>query len=158
MTTPHRSPPRRHRPGPRPRTRPRPRRAGFTLVEVIVVVTIIALIATLIAPRVISQLTGAKVKAARTEATALAAQVKLYLLDADGTALTDDFDLNVLLLRPDEGGGAQGPYLENADDLLDPWSHPYQINVPGERNFDFDIVSAGEDGQFGTPDDIVHGK
>ncbi len=140
-----------------PRRRPRLLRRGFTLVEVIVVVTIIALIATMIAPRVIGQLTGAKKKAAKTEATAIAGQVNLYILDK-GVPPSDDFDLNVLLLPPDEGGASTGPLLSNPDSLLDPWGHPYVINVPGERNFDFDIVSAGEDGQFGTTDDIVHGK
>ena len=59
-------------------------------------------------------------------------------------------------LPPEEGGGSGGPYLSKADDLLDPWDNPYIIKVPGDINqYDFDIVSAGEDGEFGTADDIA---
>jgi general secretion pathway protein G len=54
-----------------------------------------------------------------------------------------------------------GPYLNSADDLLDPWGNEYVLVVPGEVNFDFDIVSYGSDGQpggEGEAGDIINGQ
>ena len=128
-------------------------RRAFTLMEIIVVVTIIALLATLIAPRLIGQIGGAKVGVAKSEVRAIGTAVTMYVTET-GTTLDDSFDLEVLLLPPDEGGGPQGPYLNKADDLIDPWENFYAIRVPGEVNYDFDVYSVGPDGQAGTDDDI----
>jgi type II secretory pathway pseudopilin PulG len=68
----------------------------------------------------------------------------------------DDFDLETHLLTADDGGGPSGPYLQKADDLNDPWGTPYSIRIPGEVNYDFDIVSAGEDRKFDTEDDVTN--
>jgi general secretion pathway protein G len=114
-----------------------------------VVVTIIALLATLVAPRLLSQVGKAKKSTARAKAATVAEAVNLYLLDMALSAPSDNFDLQVLLMRPDDGGGPTGPYLERAEDLLDPWDNPFIIVVPGEVNASFDIVSYGEDGQPG---------
>jgi general secretion pathway protein G len=59
----------------------------------------------------------------------------------------------VLLLPSDQGGGRSGPYLQKADDLIDPWGNPYVMRVPGQTNYDFDIVSYGADGQPGGEGD-----
>ncbi len=128
-------------------------RRAFTLMEIIVVVTIIALLATLVAPRLIGQVFRAKVSKAKSEVRAIGTAVTLYVTDT-GTALVDSFDLDVLLLPPEEGGGPQGPYLNKADDLIDPWENLYAIRVPGEVNYDFDVYSVGPDGHAGTEDDI----
>jgi len=127
----------------------RPDRRAFTLLEVIVVVTIIALLATLVAPRLLSQVGKAKVSAAKAKAATVTEAVNLYLLDEGLSSPADNFDLQVLMLRPDDGGGPSGPYLERADDLLDPWGNPFIIVVPGDVNATFDVVSYGEDGQPG---------
>ncbi len=128
-------------------------RRAFTLMEIIVVVTIIALLATLVAPRLIGQVFRAKVRKAKSEVRAIGTAVTLYVTDT-GSALVDSFDLDVLLLPPEEGGGPQGPYLNKADDLIDPWENLYAIRVPGEVNYDFDVYSAGPDGHAGTEDDF----
>lgn len=130
-------------------------RRAFTLVEIIVVVTIIAILATLIAPRLIGRLTWAKNRAAGAEVKSLANAVTMYLADT-GDVLDTNFDLDVLIMRPDDGGPPEGPYLDKADDLVDPWENPYVIRVPGDVNYDFDIISFGPDGQEGTEDDIVN--
>ncbi len=134
---------------------PRHARRAFTLVEIIVVVTIIAVLAALIAPRLFGRLTWAKVRTAGAEVKAMETAVNLYLTDT-GETLTSNFDLEVLLIPAEDGGGPQGPYFQKADDLLDPWNNPYVVRVPGEVNYDFDIVSWGPDAEEGTDDDIVN--
>ena len=131
----------------------RPVRRAFTLMEIIVVVTIIALLATLVGPRLIGQVSRAKESKAKSEVRAIGTAVTMYVTDT-GTTLNDGFDLDLLLAPPEDGGGPQGPYLNKADDLIDPWENYYAIRIPGEVNYDFDIISSGPDGQAGTEDDI----
>ena len=130
-------------------------RRAFTLIEIIVVVTIIALLAALIAPRLFGRLTWAKVNAAKTEVKSIATAVEMYINDTGGI-LRDDFDLDLLLLTPEDGGGLLGPYLYKQEDLIDPWETPFVVRVPGDVNHDFDIISYGPDGQEGTEDDITN--
>ncbi len=135
------------------RHRRRPVRRAFTLMEIIVVVTIIALLAALIAPRLIGRVGWAKEGKAKSEVRSIGTAVSMYITDS-GMTLDDSFDLEVLLLPPTDGGGPQGPYLQKADDLVDPWDNLYAIRIPGEVNYDFDVYSVGPDGQSGTEDDI----
>ena len=128
-------------------------RRAFTLMEIIVVVTIIALLAALIAPRLIGRVGWAKEGKAKSEVRSIATAVSMYITDS-GMTLDDSFDLEVLLLPPTDGGGPQGPYLQKADYLIDPWDNLYAIRIPGEVNYDFDFYSIGLDGQSGTEDDI----
>ncbi len=123
---------------PTQRLRRRARR-GFTLLEIIVVVTIIALLATLVAPRLLENVDRAKVGAAQNGVAQIAQQVSLYALDQGMSRVPQDFDLQVLV---DEG-------LLRSRDLVDPWGNPYIIRVPGTENPDFDIVSYGANGEPG---------
>lgn len=127
----------------------RPAARAFTLLEIIVVVMIIAVLATLVTPRLLSRVGSAKQTAAMAKAATIAKTVNLYLLDTGTSAPSDDFDLEILLLSPDEGGGPSGPYLERAEDIIDPWGNQYEIIVPGDVNASFDVLSWGEDGQPG---------
>ena len=131
-------------------------RRGFTLMEVIVVVTIIALLAALVAPRLLQNVGKAKVSSAKSECQSIAQQVNTYLLDVGMTRPPDDFELEALLQTPDDGGPSGGPYLQKREDLIDPWGNPYVIRIPGDVNYDFDIVSMGEDGELGSEDDITN--
>ena len=92
--------------------------------------------------------TSAKPAAAKAQAATIAKTVILYVLDMGLSAPIDDFDLEVLLLTPDDGGGPQGPYLEHAADLVDPWGNPFEIMYE-QCNRGFDIVSFGADGEPG---------
>ncbi len=138
-----------HSTQPRKSTQRRLRR-GFSLIEVIVAVTIIAIFAGLIAPQLLKRLSGAKQDQARTEANAIAAQVKIFLTNKHETSLGTDFELSNLVPE----------YLESEDDLLDPWGNKYAI-LEGTNGRDFDIVSYGKDGTpggEGENGDITHGK
>jgi general secretion pathway protein G len=120
-------------------------RRGFTLLEIIVVVTIIALLATLIAPRLLNRIGQAKGAVAKAEVNEIAKQVQLFCVDNGLTRPSDDFELSMLT------SGAN-IYLK-ASDITDPWGHEYIIIVPGERNPDFDVVSFGADGAPGGEGD-----
>ena len=126
-------------------------RRGFSLLEVIIAVTIVALLATLVVPRLTRFLAGANEDKAVAEVNSIANTVKLYTAEETTGMLTDDFVLEMLV----EG---DNPYLNSADELIDPWGNNYEIVIPGERNLDFDVVSYGPDGKPGGGDDIVHGK
>lgn len=140
----------------RPVTINRHLRRGFTLIEIIVVVTIIAILAGIIAPRILQNVGKAKVSRARSEAKQIAQLITTYMLDMQMSRIDDDFELEVLLLVPDDGGGPNGPYLQKRGALVDPWGNPYELRVPGDINYDFDVVSLGDDGEMGTEDDITN--
>ena len=126
-------------------------RRGFSLLEVIIAVTIVALLATILLPNLNRFLRSAKADKARAEVNSLANQVRLYIATETTGDLSDDFTLDMLLEGDD-------PYLNNANELVDPWESPYLIIIPGDRNRDFDVMSFGPDGQSGGNDDIVNGK
>jgi general secretion pathway protein G len=114
-------------------------RRGFTLLEIIVVVTIIALLATLIAPRLLSRIGQAKTSVAKAEVNELAKQVRLWCVDNGLTRPPEDFEMSLLTTGAD-------PYVK-AKDLVDPWGREYVVVVPGEQDPDFDVISYGADGQ-----------
>ncbi|HXW23946.1 MAG TPA: type II secretion system major pseudopilin GspG [Xanthobacteraceae bacterium] len=129
---------------------------GFTLVEILVVITIIGLIMALVGPRVINYLGEAKVKAARIQIESFGSALDLYYLDAGRYPSTAE-GLNALAQRPGGAASWNGPYLKGAIVPNDPWGHPYVYRSPGEHGA-YDIVSFGSDGQeggTGTAADIV---
>lgn len=122
---------------------------GFTLVEAIVVIIILGVLATVIAPRLIGRVGQAKHSTAVANANTIATAVSTFALDTGKKP--DGSSLDFLLRRPSEVDEAawKGPYLNNADMLKDPWGKAYMIMVPGEKNPDFDIMSYGADGKPG---------
>ncbi|MGI9014601.1 MAG: type II secretion system major pseudopilin GspG [Phycisphaerales bacterium] len=141
----------------RPHRSGRHTRRGFTLVEILVVVTIIALLAGMVSLRLFGIVGQTRSQVAQNDATAVAKAINVFILN--GGSLEDGMDLTVLTLPPDQGGGPSGPYLNRADDILDPWGKPFYVRVPGEVNYDFDVISYGKDGQPGGEGenaDIVH--
>jgi general secretion pathway protein G len=121
------------------RTLQRHARRGFTLLEIIVVVTIIALLATLVAPRLLGNVDRARASAAQNGVAQIAQQVSLYMLEHGSNRIPPDFNLEVLVEER----------LLRQRDLIDPWGNPYILRVPGVENPDFDIISYGADGQPG---------
>ena len=116
---------------------------GFTLVELLLVLVILALIAGLVLPGIIGKAEGAKVRAASSQISRLSMSVETFYLD---TGSTPD-SLRELVDDPGDVSGWNGPYVKNSL-LKDPWGRDYQFRNPGEHG-DFDIYSYGADGQQG---------
>ena len=123
------------------------RQAGFTLVEMLVVITIIGLIMALVGPRVLNYLTESKVKAARIQIQSFAAALDLFYLDAG--RYPSSAEGLMALIRPTAGVGAwNGPYVKGSSLPDDPWGHAYIYRSPGQRGT-YDLISLGADGQEG---------
>jgi general secretion pathway protein G len=120
---------------------------GFTLVEMLVVITIIALIMALVGPRVLNYLTDAKIKTARIQISSLENALDLYDLDANRYPTTSE-GLRALIERPGGTVVWTGPYLKGDAVPNDPWGRPYVYRSPGEHGT-YDIMSYGADGQEG---------
>ncbi len=121
--------------------------AGFTLMELLVVLAIIGLLAVLVAPRVIQYLGGAKVDTATVQIDRLAGVLDLYRLET-GSYPSQDEGLAVLYDRPVNAANWNGPYIRNRKSLTDPWGNPYGYRYPGEHG-EFDLYSLGADGREG---------
>ena len=131
----------------RGRSHARAATADFTLVEVLVVITIIALIMGLIGPRVLNYLTESKAKAAKIQIKSLASALDLYFLDAGRYPNTSE-GLTALIQHPAGTNGWNGPYLRGNAVPIDPWGRPYVYRSPGQHGA-YDIISYGADGQEG---------
>jgi len=131
----------------RQRRSPRDGERGFTLVEILVVITIIALIMSLVGPRVLNYLSESKVKAARIQMQSLSSALDLLYLDT-GRYPSSAEGLNVLVKPTSAMNGWNGPYLKGGNVPNDPWGKPYVYRSPTERA-KFEIMSYGADGQEG---------
>lgn len=120
---------------------------GFTLLELLVVLTILGLIAALAGPQLMGLLGGAKTKAARLQIEQLGTVLDLYKLDVGQYPSTAQ-GLAALLARPDGVEAWNGPYLKKADGVLDPWNNPYRYRSPGEHGA-FDLHTLGADQREG---------
>ena len=129
-----------------PSRRPRFACAGFTLLELLVVVTIIALLVGYVGPRLFGQVSKSEITTAKAQIDALEKAVDQYRLDT-GHYPTTEMGLAALATRPQNEPKWNGPYLRK-DVPLDPWGKPYTYKQPGEKG-DYDIVSFGKDGQPG---------
>jgi general secretion pathway protein G len=125
----------------------KPRQAGVTLIEMLVVVTIIALFAMLVAPRFFKQTDAARVTLVRTQIDAFMTALGAYKLET-GLFPTTEQGLAALRLRPQGVNGWNGPYLPK-EIPVDPWGRPYIYKYPGEHGDEPEIISYGADGQPG---------
>ncbi len=123
------------------------REAGFTLVELLVVMVILVLLASLVAPRVVGYLGSSRTKAAKIQIESLTTSVELFKVDT-GRYPTEQEGLRALVERPSGLRGWNGPYLNKDAVPADPWNHPYRYRQPGEHAA-FDILTLGADNQEG---------
>ncbi len=130
---------------------PRVRRtSGFTLIEILVVITVIAILATLVAPSIFQHVGEAKSSTAKSQIEMLATALDAYRLD-NGQYPTTQQGLNALVEIPtvDTPPNWRGPYLRKAVPL-DPWNVPYIYLAPGTVNVTgYDLMSLGLDGKPG---------
>lgn len=122
---------------------------GFTLIEVLVVVVILAILAAIVVPRVIGRTDDAMIAKAKADVQGLGTALNLYKLD-NFTYPSTDQGLDALVQRP--GGSPEaanwrtGGYIDRLP--KDPWGREYQYVSPGSHG-DFDVYSLGKDGQSG---------
>jgi general secretion pathway protein G len=125
------------------------KRAGFTLIELMVVVIIIAALAGMVLPRVLPASDEAKSKIAAGDIANITVALKMYRLHNDRYPTTEQ-GLDVLL-QPSISKTWKEPYLENKP--IDPWKRKYQYRYPGARNtLGFDLWSLGPDEQSADDD------
>jgi general secretion pathway protein G len=120
--------------------------AGFTLVEMLVVLTIIGLIVGIVGPRVFNQLAGAKARTAHIQIESFKNALDLFMLDA-GRFPTSSEGLAALMIRPSSVSSWNGPYLKSGAVPHDPWNNPYVYRAPGQSGRSYDIVSFGAGGR-----------
>ena len=120
--------------------------AGFTLLELLVVMVIIGLLAGYVGPKFFGQIGKSEVKAARAQIDALQKSLDQYRLDVGRYPSTDQ-GLAVLVHRPSDEPRWAGPYLSKSLPK-DPWHKDYQYRSPGEHG-EYDLLSLGRDGRPG---------
>jgi general secretion pathway protein G len=125
--------------------------AGFTLIEMMVVLVIIGLLMALVGPRFIRQEEKAKVKSARAQIELLGTALDTFRLDV-GRYPSSQEGLQALRQRPFGADRWDGPYLKK-DVPKDPWDHPYYYRSPGESGRPYDLYSLGADGSPGGDGD-----
>jgi len=130
------------------------RESGFTLIEIIVVVVIIGILATLIAPQILGRVDEARVTAAKQDIRTLGTALDFYKMDNFRYPTTDQ-GLEALVKSPDDPSirnWRAGGYLKSNSVPKDPWGNEYRYLQPGSKGGDYDLYSFGADGEAGGED------
>jgi general secretion pathway protein G len=125
----------------------RRRRAGVTLIEMLVVVTIIGLFVALVAPGMFKRADAARITATRSQIHNFMTALGAYKLDT-GLFPTTEQGLAALRVKPNDLNNWNGPYMPQ-DIPKDPWGHDYAYKYPGDHGDEPEIISFGADGQPG---------
>jgi general secretion pathway protein G len=133
-------------------------RAGFTLIELMMVVIILGILAGIVVPKFVGQTDKARMAAARMELRNIGMALDRYEME-NGAFPTTDQGLKALMEKPTSTPTPRdwnGPYLK--EEPKDPWRQPYQYRRPSQNNLDYDLWSLGPDGQDATEDDVSNWK
>ena len=122
--------------------------SGFTLVEMLVVITIIGMIMALVGPRVLNYLSDSRVKSARIQIQSFASAIDLFFLDAKRIPTSSE-GLEALVRPVASVKSWNGPYIKGGAVPKDPWGNPYVYKQPGPAGTAYEIRSLGADGQEG---------
>jgi general secretion pathway protein G len=126
---------------------------GFTLLELMVVLLILALIASIAAPQVTKHLRKAKIETAKIQVDALGAAVDSFSID-NGRYPTTEESLKALVEKPSGLATWDGPYIKKKESLIDPWGEPYHYRQPGTAR-EYDVYSLGPDKKEGGEGDAA---
>jgi len=121
---------------------------GYTLIEMLVVLTIISLILGLVGPRVLSYLGESRIKTAKLQIESFSSALDLFYIDA-GRYPVDSEGLAALAERPTGIEIWNGPYVKGGRIPMDPWGHPYQYHLAADHIPPYVITSLGPDGHGG---------
>ena len=121
--------------------------AGFTLLELLVVLVILGLLASVTAPAVARYLSGAKVDAAKLQIQNISTTLDMYRLDTGSYPASQD-GIRALVQRPAAAQRWNGPYLRKPDMIKDPWGREYKYRTPGE-NAEVEVFTLGADNATG---------
>lgn len=125
--------------------------AGFTLLELLVVLVVMGMLAAIVTPQVMTMLSGAKTNAVGLQLETLSTALNYYQLDV-GAYPTQAHGLDVLWQKPKDIENWRGPYIRKKQHLLDPWGKKFLYRIPGQHGR-FDIYSLGADGKEGGAGD-----
>lgn len=128
-------------------------RSAFTLVELLVVIVIIALLSSLVAPKFFGKLDDAKVKTAYAQMQMLSTALDAFRLDV-GRYPTTAEGLEILWVKESDLKNWNGAYLPKKVEE-DSWGNPYNYKYPGSDNNEYDLFSYGEDGKEGGSDNAA---
>lgn len=121
--------------------------AGFTLLELMVVLLILAMLASIATPQVLKHLGKAKSQTAQIQIDALSASLDYYKIDL-GHFPSQEQGLQALVQKPDNETKWDGPYIKKQASLVDPWGRPYLYEIPGQHGA-YDLYTYGADGKEG---------
>ncbi len=119
------------------------RQAGFTLLEMLAVIVLLGIVATIVVRQVGGNVDKGKYGAGKAQLASLSMKVDSYALDVGAPPAS----LEQLLHKPAAAGAWAGPYAKPSD-LLDPFGHPFEYQAPGKHG-SFDLVFLGQDGRPG---------
>lgn len=124
-----------------------PMQAGFTLVELLVVLGIIALLTAVVAPKVIRYISDARIETALVQLKNIESALELYYLD-NGQYPSFDQGLQALVTAPASMPTWRGPYIKTTSGIQDPWKQTYGYRQPGEHGA-LDVYTLGRDNAVG---------
>ncbi len=127
------------------------KRAGFTLLELLIVVVILGILATFLVPKIMQEPNEARIVKAKSDIKAIELALKMYKLD-NGNFPNTEQGLKALIKKPEQSpipnNWRNGGYLDT-NSVADPWGNAYIYRSPGSDGRDYDIISLGADGKEG---------